>query len=147
MTHKSVPDYTILDRPEVLTTLFHPRPEPAYRATEAGHDVVIPVTTDHAIGGRWHMGPAGGPNILFFHGNGEIVADYDELGPLYNSLGINLMAVDYRGYGRSSGSPSVSGMMMDCHAILRFSETWLKRNNYSGPVMGFSFGLLLGRGR
>ena len=46
------------------------------------------------------------PSILFFHGNGEIVADYDDLGPLYNRMGINFLAADYRGYGRSTGRPT-----------------------------------------
>lgn len=136
------PDYTLLDRPDVLATLFHPRREPAGVEAGPAHDLLIPVATGQTIGARWHMGPATGPNLLFFHGNGEIVADYDELGPLYNSLGINLLAVDYRGYGRSSGTPSVSAMMADCHRILSFGEDWLRRNNYSGPLilMGRSLG-------
>ena len=135
-------DYTLLDRPEVLAVLFHPRREAAGGATGPAHDIDIPVAAGHTIGARWHMGSASGANILFFHGNGEIVADYDELGPLYNSLGMNLLAVDYRGYGRSSGRPSVSAMMADGHQILPFCENWLKRNNYSGPLvlMGRSLG-------
>ena len=138
----SSPDYTLLDRPDVLAMLFHPRLEPAGTDTGPAHDLLIPVAKDQKIGARWHMGPATGPNLLFFHGNGEIVADYDELGPLYNSLGINLLAVDYRGYGRSSGTPSVSAMMTDCHMIFPFCEDWLRQNNYSGPLilMGRSLG-------
>jgi hypothetical protein len=134
------PDYTILDRPDVLSVLFHPRRETA--GAGSGRDISIPVGEDHTIGARAHMGPVDGPTILFFHGNGEIVADYDDLGPLYNSLGINLLAVDYRGYGRSSGSPSVAAMMTDCHRILPFCEEWLHQHRYSGPLilMGRSLG-------
>jgi pimeloyl-ACP methyl ester carboxylesterase len=134
------PDYTILDRPDVLSVLFHPRRETA--GAGSGRDISIPVGEDHTIGARAHMGPVEGPTILFFHGNGEIVADYDDLGPLYNSLGINLLAVDYRGYGRSSGSPSVAAMMTDCHRILPFCEDWLHQHRYSGPLilMGRSLG-------
>ena len=134
------PDYSILDRPDVLSVLFHPRREPA--GAGSGRDISIPVGEDHTIGARAHMGPVEGPTILFFHGNGEIVADYDDLGPLYSSLGINLLAVDYRGYGRSSGSPSVAAMMTDCHRILPFCEDWLHQHRYSGPLilMGRSLG-------
>lgn len=136
------PDYTLLDRPDVLATLFHPRREPPGTPIDAACDIAIPVDKDQTIGARWHMGSATGPNLLFFHGNGEIVADYDELGPIYNSMGINLLAVDYRGYGRSSGTPSVSAMMGDCHRILPFCEDWLHRNRYAGPLilMGRSLG-------
>ena len=107
-------DYSVLDRPEVLLFLFHPRTEPPGSAVQATRserliavekDILIPVEEDVVIGARFHMAKRSGANILFFHGNGEIVADYDELGPVYNQLGMNLLAVDYRGYGRSTGNP------------------------------------------
>ena len=70
------------------------------------------------------------------------MADYDELAPLYNARGLNLLAVDYRGYGRSSGVPGVAAMMADCHRILDYCQDWLKRNAYTGPLilMGRSLG-------
>jgi fermentation-respiration switch protein FrsA (DUF1100 family) len=131
--------------------LFHPRPEPAelqFRtADRTGQDsktadVMIPVAEDVAIGARFHMAAKAGANILFFHGNGEIVADYDELGGVYNSMGVNFLAVDYRGYGRSSGQPTVSAMMGDCHIIFDFVRQWLRENYFAGPLimMGRSLG-------
>ena len=143
-------DYSVLDRPEVLQFLFHPRPElapPSYPSADAngagaGKDIFIPVAEDVEIGARFHMAEESGASILFFHGNGEIVADYDELGPVYNQLGINFLAVDYRGYGRSSGRPTVTAMMQDCHVILEFVREWLLQNNFDGPLilMGRSLG-------
>ena len=100
-------NYTALDQPEVLAFLFHPRAASADQvAPDSARDVLIPVTDDDSIGGRFHMAHPEGPNILFFHGNGEIVADYDDLGPVYNQIGINFLPVDYRGYGRSDGTPT-----------------------------------------
>ena len=137
------PDYAILDRPEVLMFLFHPRKlaGPVGDSTRF-REVRIPVEDDVAIGARFHMAHASGPTILFFHGNGEIVADYDDIGPLFSRLGLNLMAVDYRGYGISDGSPTVAAMMGDCHRILEFCEAWKVENGYSGPMiaMGRSLG-------
>jgi len=88
------------------------------------------------------MAEPAGPNLLFFHGNGEIVADYDEIGPLYNRMGINFLAVDYRGYGRSTGSPTITAMMRDCHRILEFTVQWLKDKGCTGALiaMGRSLG-------
>ncbi len=136
-------DYTSLDRPEALAAIFHPRPElspPPSRDGVSNHR--IPVAPDITIGARFHCTTAERANILFFHGNGEIVADYDELGPIFNELGINLLAADYRGYGRSDGAPTVSAMMSDCHVILDYARTWLNDNGHSGPliVMGRSLG-------
>jgi len=144
-------DYAALDRPEVLMFLFHPRPEPDVSSFQAAQleprtagreDIMIPVQEAIAIGARFHMAEKSGGNLLFFHGNGEIVADYDELGAVYNQMGINLLAVDYRGYGRSGGKPSVSAMMRDCHIIFHFVRRWLQQNNFNGPLllMGRSLG-------
>jgi fermentation-respiration switch protein FrsA (DUF1100 family) len=151
MKDESRVDYTPLDRPEVLMYLFHPRPEPAdlhfQTANRSGQlskatDVMIPVAADVALGARFHTAAKSGANILFFHGNGEIVADYDELGGVYTKMGINFLAVDYRGYGRSSGQPTVTAMMGDCHIIFDFVRQWLQEKHLTGPLilMGRSLG-------
>ena len=136
-------DYSALDRPEVLLLLFHPRPEQerAIRKTTA-QDILIPVEKNAVIGTRFYMVEKSAQNILFFHGNGEIVADYDDLGAVYNKMGINFLPVDYRGYGRSTGKPTITNMMRDCHVIFDFTKNWLKENGYSGSliIMGRSLG-------
>ncbi len=57
-------------------------------------------------------------------------------------MGINFLVTDYRGYGRSGGTPTVSAMLADGHRILDYARTWLEANRYSGPlvVMGRSLG-------
>jgi fermentation-respiration switch protein FrsA (DUF1100 family) len=136
-------DYSVLDRPDVSAYLFHPRPEWGESGSlSSAQDVQIPVDPDVVVGARFHLSEKTFPNILFFHGNGEIVADYDEMGPLYNQMGINFLPVDYRGYGRSTGNPTVSTMMKDCHVIFDFVSDWLKNEGYTGPLlaMGRSLG-------
>jgi len=131
-------DYSNLDRPDILMFLFHPRAEwEGSGACDSAEDVVVVV-----VGGRFHMAEKSAPNILFFHGNGEIVADYNEMGPLYTRMGINFMPVDYRGYGRPTGQPTITAMMRDCHVIFDFVQDWLKENGCKGPflVMGRSLG-------
>ena len=135
--------YDALDRPEVLAAVFHPRPdlEPAPNDTSIT-DHLIPVAKDVHIGARIHTHSPTGANLIFFHGNGEIVSDYDQLGPLFGKLGINLLAADFRGYGRSNGQPTVSAMMNDCHLILSYAKDWLAAQDHTGPlvVMGRSLG-------
>jgi pimeloyl-ACP methyl ester carboxylesterase len=143
MTDSSNIDYSHLDIPEVLMGLFHPRPEydPIERLKGA-IDLLIPVEGTIVVAGRFHMTDKSAPNVLFFHGNGEIVSDYDEQGPLYNRMGMNFLAMDYRGYGRSNGRPTVTAMMRDSHVLFEFTEKWLKDNGYTGVfiVMGRSLG-------
>jgi len=144
-------DFSALDRPEVLMFLFHPRREhgaPGRSPSEpemkipGTRDILVPVAEDVAVGVRFHLGGRDHANLLFFHGNGEIAADYDEIGPYYNRIGINFLAADYRGYGRSTGHPTVASMMQDGHAILRFVTDWLAQNGLCGPLilMGRSLG-------
>jgi len=143
MIDRSNNDYSHLDSPEILTGLFHPRPEYGLITRAANAiDVSIPVESNIVVAGRFHMTGKSAPNILFFHGNGEIASDYDELGPIYNRMGMNFLVVDYRGYGRSTGRPTVSTMMKDCHAIFEFTKGWLEENGYGGAfiVMGRSLG-------
>ncbi len=143
MAQSIEPDYGVLDRPEVLRVLFHPRPEMgAGDADRPGEAIQIPVAPGVEVGARFHPAGKASPTILFFHGNGEIVADYDELGPLYTRMGINFLPVDYRGYGRSTGSPTVAAMMADAGGVFEYTTRWLKTLGYSGPiiVMGRSLG-------
>ena len=136
-------DYAILDRPEILAYLFHPRQEwTAPGESSSAQEVMIPVEPDVMVGARFHMTRKPFPNILFFHGNGEIAADYDDLGPIYNQMEINFLPVDYRGYGRSSGTPTVSAMMKDCHVIFKYVVEWLRKEGYIGSliIMGRSLG-------
>lgn len=136
-------DFSSLDRPEVLQVVFHPRPEMRRAVPDAAWtDVAIPVEPGVTIGGRFHLKDPAWANILFFHGNGEIVADYDELGELYHESEVNFLPVDYRGYGRSGGSPTITAMLRDCHVVFEFTRDWLRTNGCSGPLilMGRSLG-------
>ena len=143
MENQRIPDYAVLDKPEVLMFLFHPRSETEYTRQDApGREILIPVESDIAVGACFHATNTSAPTILFFHGNGEIVADYNDLGPVFNQMGINFFPVDYRGYGKSTGKPSVTAMMKDSHVILDFVRNFLVDEGYSGPliVMGRSLG-------
>ena len=136
-------DYSDLDIPQVLNVLFHPRPEFLDdEETDATQDFLIPINDSVNIGTRFHLKENSAPSILFFHGNGEIVADYDDMGRIYNEMGLNFIAVDYRGYGRSTGSPTVTSMMRDAHVIFEWVQNRMIENGHKGSfmVMGRSLG-------
>lgn len=136
-------DYSKLDAPQVLNVLFHPRPEYNYEEEiDAARDFLIPINDDVLIGARFHLKGDSAPTILFFHGNGEIVADYDEMGRIYNDMGLNFIVVDYRGYGRSTGSPTVTNMMRDAHVIFEWVQNRMTESGFKGSfaVMGRSLG-------
>ncbi|MCD6388222.1 MAG: alpha/beta hydrolase [Desulfobulbaceae bacterium] len=137
-------DYTKLDVPEILQVTFHPRPDDQAPPTSDNViDYRIPVADGIELGARFHMTEdTSSANILFFHGNGEIVGDYDDIGPMYNEQDMSLLAVDYRGYGSSGGSPTITAMMADAIIALKEIKKWLSANNRTGRliVMGRSLG-------
>lgn len=134
--------YAKLDHPEVLKAIFHPRKEIDADLPPDVIDHDMTVEEGIRIGARFHMAGVEDPNILFFHGNGEIVSDYNAIGPVYKEHELSLLAVDYRGYGRSGGVPSVTAMMRDAHVIFKEVQKWLKYGGRTGPllVMGRSLG-------
>jgi len=59
------------------------------------------------------------PTVVFFHGNGEVVADYvPGFSSLLAGFGCSVLLAEYRGYGSSSGQPGLQTMLDDVAAIL-----------------------------
>ncbi len=137
-----MPDLHGMDRPEILQILFHPRSEAKSPAPAQSRDIDIAVAPDAVIGCRLFTAAKEAPTILFFHGNGEIVQDYNEIGPLYAGQGLNFLVTDYRGYGWSTGRPSVSALLGDAHILYREFNRWLPEHGYTGKlfIMGRSLG-------
>jgi pimeloyl-ACP methyl ester carboxylesterase len=134
----------MLDRPEVSRVLFHPRRDPPQRQIPMHvRPVRILVDKGLAVGGRLHRANLTGPTVLFFHGNGEIASDYDGISPLYTGLGINLLVVDYRGYGSSDGQPTASHLLSDAVKVYEQTGSLLVENELKIKplfVMGRSLG-------
>jgi alpha-beta hydrolase superfamily lysophospholipase len=133
----------VMDRPEILERLFFPRrelPEEASRGNGMPH--TIKVAEGISIGCRFYPAKRVAPSILYFHGNGEIAADYDYVAPLYQERGINLFVADYRGYGRSDGNPGCVSMIADSHPLFKGFVSFLQGQGYGGDlfVMGRSLG-------
>lgn len=135
--------YEKLDQPAVRGLIFHPRsdwqppPAPAFdREVEVESGVKLPL--------RFHLGAAeaAAANLLFFHGNGEVAADYDELAPRFNAAGINLVVAEYRGYGAAGGEPSVAAMICDARKLLPVVRATLAEAGKTGRLglMGRSLG-------
>ena len=137
------PELSALDRPEVLQFVFYPRRD--FCAKRSSANVLagsIPVEEAVSISYCLYFGDRKYPNILFFHGNGEIASDYEDIGHVYNQIGVNLFVADYRGYGWSDGEPTLAGMIRDAHHIFDGFKQVLKNTGLSGGLflMGRSLG-------
>ncbi len=135
-------DYNKLDRAEVLAHIFFPRQEARTPLPPGSHDFDCTVEENTELGCRFYGAAEDGPIIVYFHGNAETVGDYDAIAAGYTRHGINLLLTTYRGFGWSTGSPSVSAMFQDAEVVFQKALHWLEENGYTGSmfVMGRSLG-------
>jgi pimeloyl-ACP methyl ester carboxylesterase len=78
------------------------------------------MTDDGEMLVAWHLPPRDGhPLILYFHGNGGALIDRVPRFRMFAGSGYGFLAVSYRGYGGSTGSPSEAGLMRDGEAAYR----------------------------
>ena len=67
----------------------------------------------------WFVPGAGGPTLLWFHGNGGNISHrVDNIAGLNRRLGVGILIIDYRGYGLSEGSPDEQGTYLDAEAAV-----------------------------
>jgi fermentation-respiration switch protein FrsA (DUF1100 family) len=61
------------------------------------------------------------PTLLYFHGNaGNIGHRLHNAQALFTLCGFNILLVEYRGYGKSEGTPSESGLYLDSQAAMEY---------------------------
>lgn len=108
--------YRQIDNSSLLMFLFYPQKRHS-RPSRGAFDLEVPVADGITITCRAYPGEKEKPWLLYFHGNGEVVSDYDGIASMYNEKGLNLLVADYRGYGASSGKPTFKDMVSDSRAI------------------------------
>ena len=82
--------------------------------------------------------------LVHFHGNGEAVADYlPGIANRFAALGLNLLFVEYREYGGSSGQARLVSMLGDGELVLRAAGVTPERAIVFGRSMGSLYALEL----
>lgn len=77
-------------------------------------------TEDRVRINAWFMpDPSSAKVLLWFHGNAANIGYGLEQLETFARLGVNVMALDYRGYGKSEGTPDEAGIYRDADATYR----------------------------
>ena len=81
----------------------------------------LAITTDDGVRlhGWWIPAEGARFTLLHFHGNAGNIGDRLEMLRLWRELGVNVLLFDYRGYGRSEGTPREPGLYRDAEAVWR----------------------------
>jgi hypothetical protein len=125
------------------TLTFGPTSEVPYNPGDIGLDYekVQLRTPDHLVLSGWYI-PARNADftLLFCHGNGGNIAYTLDSINIFNELGFNCLAFDYRGYGNSQGKPTEEGTYIDAQA----AYDWLIKEKKLKPADIIIFGRSLG---
>ena len=129
---------SIFDSNQFNQNLFFPREDSSAPPGNAV-DIFIKVEENCKVHVRVYRNLQARFSILFFHGNGEIISDYNKIVNYFLELGCEFIVCDFRGYGRSEGIPKLRSALIDASITYRY----LRDNNTLKTqtcVMGRSLG-------
>lgn len=81
------------------------------------------------------------PTLIYFNGNaGNIGMRLDRVELFFKLFKINILIVDYSGYGSSTGTPSEDGLLLDAEATILFTKDNAKIDKQQIFIYGKSLG-------
>ncbi|MFT7185306.1 MAG: alpha-beta hydrolase superfamily lysophospholipase [Pseudohongiellaceae bacterium] len=126
--------------------LFYPKKQYIYTPEKLGlHAERISITTkDGEILANWLLNSPIEPKgtILFLHGNGENISTHIRSVAWLPQHGYEVFLLDYRGYGQSTGSSTLSSALSDIEDAHRWLSDRLTNAESKRPL--FIFGQSLG---
>jgi fermentation-respiration switch protein FrsA (DUF1100 family) len=99
-------------------------PPPSSYDGQMGGLVRLPTATGDTVAGLLATTPEAPLTVVFTHGNAEDIGDLRDFVATYRTLGVSVLAVEYPGYGLSTGRPTESGAYAAGDAAL----AWLADN-------------------
>ena len=119
-----------------VTLVFAARQDQLFFQPKRGHEKEpdaaglvhedLALTAEDGVGlHAWWIAPSGDPSgdhpgraftLLFLHGANTNLGDRVDTLRFWHDLGFGILALDYRGYGRSAGRPSEKGLYRDARA-------------------------------
>jgi fermentation-respiration switch protein FrsA (DUF1100 family) len=81
--------------------------------------------------------------VVYYGGNGFLMVKSRPLIQAYSGMDVNLLLFDYRGYGLSSGDPTVEGVKSDARRAFEYAESSSNAGEQRIIVHGHSMGAFL----
>ncbi|MEI8390426.1 MAG: alpha/beta hydrolase [bacterium] len=126
--------------PFILPSLIYAPIKEQTKAALKVQDIYLK-TSDNVKINVWYVKAKNNkPTILFCHGNGGNISYYEEIINIFSDKGYGILLLDYRGYGKSEGTPSETGLYNDIDAALKFLNEKEKLSNNRIVLWGLSLG-------
>jgi fermentation-respiration switch protein FrsA (DUF1100 family) len=97
--------------------------------------VSIRTADEETIAAWWMPHEAARADVVYFHGNGGNLSMWLPILAGVQASGLNVLAFDYRGYGRSTGSPTEKGLYRDADAVLAELARLRQRESAAGTTV------------
>ncbi len=104
------------------------------------HEVYFPSLDGTRLNGWYIPAEENHPTIVFAHGNGGNLAFYQPVIQAFVSHGYGVFTFDYRGYGKSEGTPSEEGVYEDFEAASQYVTSHYKIPIQQQIAVGDSLG-------
>ena len=103
-------------------------------------DVRIPTADGETLHGWWMPHPAPRGQVIYWHGNGGNLSLWLDVLVDLRGQGLSVLAVDYRGYGASTGTASERGIYRDAEAAHAYFAQHLRQTGTPVVIWGRSLG-------
>ena len=103
-------------------------------------DVKIPTPDGETLQAWWLEHQAPRAQVIYWHGNGGNLSLWMPVLVDLHRRGFSVLAVDYRGYGESSGRPSEQGIYRDGDAAVAYFSQRLRKTGSPTIYWGRSLG-------
>lgn len=123
--------------------IYHP--VKAIHATPANiklqyEDLYLTTADDVTIHGWWVPAKNERGTVLFCHGNAGNISHRLDTVSILNKMNLSVLIFDYRGYGKSEGSPTEKGTFLDADAAWNYATSVLKKDPGKIIIHGRSLG-------
>lgn len=125
------------------TAVFYPSKNLFLLPSQAGlpfEDVYITTADGVRINAWFLKNPSAKSTLIFAHGNAGCMSDRMMKIKFFYDLGFNVLIFDYRGYGKSEGTPTEKGIYLDIQAVYDY----LKDRNDVDMTQIVAYGASLG---
>ncbi len=123
--------------------IYYPDPNLEVSPSAIGlayEDATITASDEVRIHGWWIPAEVNRGTILFCHGNSGNISHRLESIRIFHQLDLNVFIFDYRGYGKSSGSPSEEGTYLDAAAAYDYLREYREISPGKIIIFGRSLG-------
>ena len=124
-----------LDIPEIRALFFQPPHNYNGMCPPNAEDLSLAICEGVVLSCRFYLSAPDASNLIYFHGGSDSSDTFDAEADFYTQSGINVFLATLRGFGKSTGSPSLATLKEDAGMQFSTAIKWLAGKCYTGAIL------------